>query len=75
MIQIAFQRNKCIGCYACVEAAPEQWVMSERDGKSYLRKGRRRGDFYIRNLPIVEYEASLRAAQNCPARIIKVKVL
>lgn len=75
MIQIAFLRNKCIGCYACVEAAPQHWIMSEVDGKSCLRKGQRKGAFYLKNTSIIEHEAIQRAARNCPARIIKIKVL
>ncbi len=75
MIQIAFQRNKCIGCYACVEVAPEHWAMSRRDGKSYLRKSLKRGDFFIKNFPEPEFEKLDRAARNCPARIIRLKKL
>ncbi|MCB9266637.1 MAG: hypothetical protein H6558_16550 [Lewinellaceae bacterium] len=44
-------------------------------GESYLRKGKRRGGFYIKNVPAVEYEPTLRAAQNCPSKTLKVKVL
>ncbi|MCB0571078.1 MAG: ferredoxin [Phaeodactylibacter sp.] len=75
MIQVAFQRNKCIGCYACVEAAPEHWAMSRRDGKSFLRKSEKRGDYYIKNLPEPESEKLERSARNCPVRIIRVKRL
>ncbi len=39
MIQILFYRQKCIGCNACVEAAPERWRMSRKDGKCHLIGG------------------------------------
>lgn len=73
MIQIIQQRHKCIGCNACVEAAPAHWVMSKKDGKSYLRKSVRKGDYYILKVPDLEYEENLLAAQNCPVNIIQVR--
>lgn len=46
MIQILYQRRKCIGCNACVEHAPAHWIMSKKDGKSFLRKSEKKGEFY-----------------------------
>ncbi len=73
MIQIIHLRHKCIGCNACVEAAPSHWVMSKKDGKSYLRKSKRKGDYYILKVSDLEYEENLLAAENCPVKIIDVK--
>jgi ferredoxin len=73
MIQIIHLRHKCIGCNACVEAAPTRWIMSKKDGKSYLRKSVRKGDYYILKIPDLEYEENLLAAQNCPVNIIQVR--
>ncbi len=73
MIQIAFLRRKCIGCNACVEVAPEHWVISKKDGKSYLRKSTQKGDFFLLTLPDWEYEPQAKAAELCPVKIIKVK--
>ena len=75
MIQITQLRHKCIGCNACVEAAPDQWVMSKKDGKSYLRKAQKKGNFYILSVSPLEYEENKMAAQNCPVKIIWVKEL
>lgn len=75
MIQITQLRRKCIGCNACVEAAPMQWIMSKKDGKSYLRKAQQKGAYYILNVSEFEYEENVRAAQNCPVNIIWVKRL
>lgn len=75
MIQISLLRHKCIGCSACVEAAPQRWVISKTDGKTYLRKGKKKGQFYILNVTDEEEEENQRAAKNCPVNIIKVKRL
>ena len=73
MIQIIYLRHKCIGCNACVEQAPEHWIMSKKDGKSFLRKGQKKGDYYIKNISYLEYDENVRAAQNCPVKIIQVR--
>jgi ferredoxin len=72
MIKVIHLRHKCIGCNACVEAAPEHWIMSKNDGKSYLKKAKRKGNYYILELPEWEYEANDEAARNCPVNIIQV---
>ncbi len=73
MIRIVFLRRKCIGCNACVEVAPEHWVISGKDGKSYLKKSRQKGEYYTLSLPDWEYEKQVRAAELCPVRIIRVE--
>ena len=73
MIQITQLRHKCIGCNACVEAAPEHWIMSKKDGKSFLRKSEKKGDFHILEVPDFAYEENLLAAKNCPVNIIWLK--
>lgn len=75
MIQITQLRHKCIGCNACVEAAPDRWIMSKTDGKSYLRKAIQKGKYYIINVDDEEEEDNRIAAQNCPVNIIWVKEL
>ncbi|MCP3933549.1 MAG: ferredoxin [Bacteroidetes bacterium] len=75
MIQIAYLRRKCIGCNACVENAPRYWVMSQKDGKSYLRKSTKKGDYYILHAPDMDYDENLRAAEHCPVNIIYLKLL
>ena len=73
MIKVIQLRHKCIGCNACVEAAPEHWVMSKNDGKSHLRKSVKKGNFYILELPDWEYEKNKLAARNCPVKIIDIR--
>jgi len=75
MIQILFLRRKCIGCNSCVEIAPDHWVMSNTDGKSFLRKGEKKGDYFVKKVPYLEFEKNKKAAENCPVKIITVKEL
>ena len=72
MIKVIQLRHKCIGCNACIEAAPEHWVISKNDGKSYLRKSIQKDKYYILELPDWEYEKNKLAADNCPVNIITV---
>tara|TARA_R110002050_G_scaffold149463_1_gene276114 strand:+ start:168468 stop:168695 length:228 start_codon:yes stop_codon:yes gene_type:complete len=75
VIQIVQHRHKCIGCNACVEAAPEYWKMSKADGKCYLTKAKQKGAYFILNAPDFALEENLQAAKNCPVNIISVKEL
>ena len=36
MLRITFFRNKCIGCNACVEAAPDRWFHSDLVAENLL---------------------------------------
>lgn len=75
MIQITQQRERCIGCNACVEAAPERWRMNRRDGRCTLVGGREKKGFHTVNVPDFEREENELAARNCPVNIIWVKAL
>ena len=46
MIRIVQQREKCIGCNACVEAADYRWRISRKDGKCTLVGGKEKKGFY-----------------------------
>lgn len=73
MIRIIFQRGKCIGCNACVEAAPERWRVSKKDGRCSLIGGKEKKGMYQVLAGIDEYSQNLIAAANCPVRIIQVQ--
>ena len=75
MIIITLQRAKCIGCGFCNEVAPEQFVMSEKDGKADLSEARERSGFHTsRTHDMTVLEANLKAEKGCPSKIIKVKI-
>jgi len=75
MVIITLQRNKCIGCNYCVEVAPEQFRMSQKDGKSILINSYERKGFYTLKEPDNEvFEVVQKAADLCPAKIISVKI-
>lgn len=70
--KIIHQRNKCIGCNACVESAPNRWRISKKDGKSILIDGKEKKGFFIASINIDEYNENFEAAKNCPVHIIKL---
>lgn len=71
-MRITFFRSKCIGCNYCVEAWPERWQMSKRDGKSVLIGGKKKGDVYRADVGEYEREFNERAARACPVNIIRI---
>lgn len=72
MIRINQQREKCIGCNACVEASFSRWRMSRKDGKSVLIGGKMKNNIYSIVVGDDEYAENKRAADNCPTKIIQL---
>lgn len=72
MIRIVQYRDKCIGCYACVEAAPDRWRISRKDGKSVLIGGKQKKDVYSVLVNEVELTENQQAARHCPVRVIRI---
>ncbi len=73
MIRITQQRDKCIGCNACVEAAKYRWRISRKDGKCTLVGAVQKKGFYNILVEDDEYEANKLAATHCPVKIIRVE--
>lgn len=74
MVRIIQQRDKCIGCNACVEAADYRWRVSTRDGRCTLVGAVDKRGFFSVVVNDHEFEDNLLAAQNCPVHIITVQV-
>ncbi|MBP8724395.1 MAG: ferredoxin [Saprospiraceae bacterium] len=66
------QRERCIGCGACQEAAPGRWAMSAKDGKSILIGGKEKRGYHQVTIDETELEENLAAARNCPVLIIRI---
>ncbi len=75
MIQITYQRGKCIGCNYCIELAPERWRMNKKDGRSLLLGAKNKKGFYIVKVDDTEYEANKASAKVCPMKIIRINKL
>lgn len=75
MIRITQQRDKCIGCNYCVEAAYDRWRMSKKDGKCTLIGSTEKRGFHSVVVGDDEYEDNFVAANVCPVKIIKVEQL
>jgi ferredoxin len=71
-MRISFQREKCIGCNYCMEAAPQRWRMSKRDGRSVLIGSTERRGFWSVQVPEPEREANELAGSRCPVKIIRI---
>jgi ferredoxin len=75
MFRITYFRKKCIGCNACVEAAPDRWRVSRRDGRCTLIGGEEKRGIYRLVASMDEYDRNKIAAKNCPVKIIRVDML
>ena len=75
MIQIAYQRRKCIGCNYCTELAPERWKMNKKDGRSVLLGARNIKGLYTVEVDEIEYDANKASAKACPMKIIRINKL
>ncbi len=73
MIRITHFRNKCIGCNACVETAPDRWRMSKKDGKSVLIGGKEKRSITTVIVGDDELDVNRIAEKMCPTNIIQVE--
>ncbi|MBK7104921.1 MAG: ferredoxin [Ignavibacteriae bacterium] len=74
MISISYFRNKCIGCNACVEADPNRWRVSKKDGKCNLIGSKEKKGIYLIHVGNEEIDSIKAASKNCPAKIIKFTI-
>ena len=72
MFKITHYRDKCIGCNACVEVAPDRWRISKRDGKCTLVGGKAVKGIYHIDVLDHELPENIKAAKNCPVKIILI---
>lgn len=72
MFSIIFYRSKCIGCNACIEAAPGRWKISRKDGKCTLIGSTEKKGIFRVKVQDEEWEENATAAMHCPVRIIKI---
>lgn len=72
MIRVIYYRSKCIGCNACVEAAPDYWRVSKRDGKCSLIGATQKKGIYNMLTNDIDLEKLNKSADNCPSKIIQI---
>ena len=72
MVRLIYYRSKCIGCNACVEAAPFRWRVSQKDGRCKLINGVEKRGVYSVLVANDEIQSNKIAARNCPVNCIQV---
>ena len=74
MFRILHYRDRCIGCYYCVEVAPQRYVMNETDGKCDLIEAQKKGEHYeVVVFDDREFPSIKKAEALCPSNVIKVE--
>ena len=68
--KIIFDKPVCIGCSMCEHINPDNWKVTEEEGKSELLGSKKEGNLQI--LEIESLEKDLNAAQCCPVNCIHV---
>ncbi len=66
-------REKCIGCNACVERAPEYWEIDPQDAKARLKGSIESKGMAYRKIDQSGEEQNRNAAKDCPVHIIKIQ--
>lgn len=72
MPKILHQRDRCIGCNACVEIAPQTWRISKKDGKAVLLGAIKKKDIHQVEIHDSDMESNILAINACPVKIIKL---
>lgn len=72
--KILHYRDRCIGCNACVEIAPQTWRISRKDGKAVLLGGADKKGIYQLEIHENDLAANLTAAEACPVKVIKINL-
>lgn len=73
-LRIEYDRNNCIGAFACTAADPKRWIANANEGKADLIDGKSEGEKFFLELECSseEKDTILTAAQGCPVNVIKV---
>jgi len=69
-MKVVHEREKCIGCGACVAVCPKFWEMKD-DGKSNLKSSKKVGKNF--ELEVKDPGCSEEAANTCPVQCIIIK--
>jgi ferredoxin len=75
MFRIFYQRGKCIGCNSCVEAAPDRWRVSKKDGRCNLIGAKEKKGIHQMVANMDELDENQLAAANCPVNIIRIELI
>lgn len=70
-IRIEYEREKCIGAFACCSMDPERFEIGD-DGKANLLGSEKKGEFFILEVDESLKQKVLDAAESCPVNVIHV---
>lgn len=71
-VKILHYRDRCIGCNACVEIAPQTWRISRKDGKAVLLGSVVKKNVHMVDIHEEDLDANIRACEACPVKVIRL---
>ncbi len=73
MIKIIYYKDKCIGCFYCVDIDPENWSIDDKEGKSFLIDSVEKNGIFIKKIADFDYQINKQVADSCPVNAIKIE--
>ena len=70
-MDLIYQRNKCIGCSACLIISTDFWTMNNENGKVDLSEAKEEKNTFIRKLWDHDESLAKEFEKVCPTKAIK----
>ncbi|MBI4052462.1 MAG: ferredoxin [Candidatus Diapherotrites archaeon] len=73
-MRIEYDRENCIGAFACLAVHPDLWKKNDSDNKADLEGGKESSGKWVREIECSEDEKEkiVSSAEVCPVRVIKI---
>ncbi len=70
--KIVYDRDGCIGAFACVAVNPEHWIIAEKENKVDLVNSIKVNEHYELIIDEQDLQKLKDAAEVCPVNVIKI---
>ena len=72
-MKVIHQRDKCIGCNACVENTPDYFKMDDELGLALLIDGEKKNKVFVSKAIKTDKDRLKESVNMCPVNIIKLE--
>jgi len=73
-LRVEYDRENCIGAFACMAVDPDLWKKNDADNKADLEGGKENSGKWVKEIECSEdlKEKIVASAEVCPVRVIKI---